>query len=77
MIMTRLLIYLSDEEKTALQAIANREMRGLREQTRLIVRQELERRGLLVIETQADPVPVPALSMPAQRDQTRGNVNVT
>ena len=60
MAMTRLLIYLSDEEKSALQTVAQDEMRGLREQTRLIVRRELERRGLL------QPTPVQPAENPQQ-----------
>ncbi|MEK6753465.1 MAG: hypothetical protein AABZ00_14505 [Chloroflexota bacterium] len=70
--MTRLLIYLSEEEKTALQAMAEREMRGLREQTRLILRQELERCGLL----QAGPARADTLPKQVNKIKQEG-MNVT
>jgi len=44
----RITLNLSSNEKQALQIIAEMEMRGLRDQARYIIRDELERRGLLV-----------------------------
>ncbi len=43
----KITVILSDQEKVALQAAAEREMRGVRDQARFVIRQELERRGLL------------------------------
>ena len=45
--MSRILVYLSDREITALRAIAEREYRDLRSQVAFIVRAELQRQGLL------------------------------
>jgi hypothetical protein len=53
--MTRLMIYLSEDERVALQLMAEREVRGLRDQARLLVRQELERSGLLQPQAAEDP----------------------
>lgn len=44
---TRLAIILSQDERKALEAAAEIEIRGASEQARFFVRQELERRGLL------------------------------
>jgi hypothetical protein len=56
----RLTINLSRNEKQALETIATAEMRNLREQARFILRQELEKRGLLQAEVfalpEADPL---------------------
>ena len=52
--MTRITISLKDPEKMALRALAETEFRDPRQQAGLIIRQELERRGLLVIGTPAD-----------------------
>lgn len=45
--MERITLFLSTQEMDALESIAAMELRGFREQARLIIRQELERRGLL------------------------------
>ena len=52
--MTRITISLRDPEKMALRVLAETEFRDPRQQAALIIRQELERRGLLVIGTPAD-----------------------
>lgn len=49
----RLTIHLSPLEQQALQAVAARELRDLSGQARFILRQELERRGLLTAESEA------------------------
>ena len=67
MIVTRLKLPLEQAEYTALLKIAGDELRNPIDQARFILRQELARRGLLVIETQADPAPlagVPAGASP-------------
>lgn len=45
--MERFSIKVTTQEREALQAIAAQEMRDFRDQARLIIRNELERRGLL------------------------------
>ncbi len=45
--MTRITITLEPEEGTALQAVARREKRDPRKQAAVLIRLELERRGLL------------------------------
>ena len=59
--MTRIQVYLSDEERKALQEIAENEMRGLREQIRFVLHQDLARRGLLAAQdaqkSQSGPAP--------------------
>ena len=52
--MTRITISLSDPEKMALRRLASNEFREPRDQARLILRKELERKGLLQIETPVD-----------------------
>ena len=47
---SRLTIVLSDQELTALRDVARQELRAMRDQVRLIVRKDLERRGLLQCE---------------------------
>lgn len=47
---TRLTVLLSGEERTALVKLAESELRDPRNQIRLILRQELESRGLLSAE---------------------------
>ncbi len=68
-------IRLEPVEYRALAKWANGEIRGLEQQVRYILRQELARRGLLVIETQADPALVTAL--PAENKQEQGSSNAT
>jgi len=43
----RMTIYISEPEKAALKVIADEELRDIRTQARLLVRKDLERRGLL------------------------------
>jgi hypothetical protein len=43
----KLIIPLSQKEQEALQKVADGEMRGLADQARFLVRQELEKRGLI------------------------------
>lgn len=45
--MTRITITLLDCERDALRILAEREFRDMRSQAALIIRQELERRGLI------------------------------
>ena len=45
--LSRLMIYLSDRELKALQQVAESELRGIREQARLTIRQKLQDDGLL------------------------------
>ena len=45
--MTRVSVYLNDNEFSALQHMAKRELRGLRKQAAWIIRRELEKAGLL------------------------------
>lgn len=72
--MTRITITLNEQEKSALRALSEIEFRDPRQQAALIIRQELERRGLLDIESQADSAPV--LSMQAREIKKEG-MNVT
>jgi aminoglycoside/choline kinase family phosphotransferase len=55
---SRLTIVLSEEEREALQSIAQHELRAMRDQVRLIVRRDLERRGLLLPGQDAEAVGV-------------------
>jgi hypothetical protein len=52
--MARLTITLRDQEKLALSTLADREFREPRAQAALIIRQELERLGLLQVKQNAD-----------------------
>lgn len=45
--LTRLTIFLTDDERVALQTIARDEMRGLRDQIRYLLRDAIHDRGLL------------------------------
>ncbi len=45
--MTRITITLSDEEKTALRSLSEKEFRDPRMQAALIIRRELEKQGLM------------------------------
>ncbi len=49
--MARITVTLSDSERHALQVLSERELRNPRDQAALIIRAELERRGLLNIVT--------------------------
>lgn len=52
--MTRLMIYLCEEEIEALQNMAKNEIRGLKDQVRLILRKELDRQRLLRKDKSSD-----------------------
>ncbi len=45
--MARVILYLREQEMSALQALAQREYRALKAQAALIIRKELERLGML------------------------------
>ena len=47
--MAKIIIYLGEQERNALQQLAQREMRAPRAQAALIIRQELVRLGMLPI----------------------------
>ena len=49
--MAKIIVYLGEQERTALQQLAQREMRLPRAQVALIIREELVRRGRLPAET--------------------------
>ena len=49
--MAKIIVYLGDQERNALQQLAQREMRLPRAQVALIIRQELVRQGMLPDET--------------------------
>lgn len=65
---TRLIFTIQKDEKDALRTLAAREYRDYRAQAALIIRQELERRGLL---PQIEP---PALPI---QETNQGGMNVT
>jgi predicted transcriptional regulator len=50
--MTRITITLSDEEKVALRALAEKEFREPQGQAALIIRRELERQGFIEVVNQ-------------------------
>lgn len=58
--MPRITINLSEKEKAALRVLAEKESREPRAQAALIIRQELERLGFLIVETQAKLTSLPA-----------------
>lgn len=68
MIITRLKLPLEQAEYSALLKVAENELRNPIDQARFILRKELERLGLLVIETKSNPIPasVDTLLMKAQ-----------
>lgn len=51
--MSRLTITLSDQERHALQTLADRELRDPRDQVVLILREGLQRRGLIPVRAEA------------------------
>ena len=69
--MMRVIISLQKCELKALVNLAEREYRDTRQQAALIIRQELQRLGLL----QADPPPLPALPVEDPK-QTEGGTHV-
>ena len=48
--MAKIIVYLGEQERTALQQLAQREMRVPRAQAALIIRQELVRQGMLPLQ---------------------------
>jgi hypothetical protein len=48
--MAKIIVYLGEQERTALQQLAQREMRVPRAQAALIIRQELVRQGMIPIQ---------------------------
>lgn len=50
--MPKLVIYLRDQDHDALEVLAQQEYRVPKAQAALIIRQELERRGLVVMESE-------------------------
>jgi len=72
--MTRIPIRLSEECLSALRVLALQEYRDIRQQAAWMIEQDLERRGLLVVETQSDPAPI-ALS--ADSKPNKGGMNVS
>ncbi|RLC75121.1 MAG: hypothetical protein DRI81_12620 [Chloroflexi bacterium] len=66
--MNRISVNLQQDEREALVVLAEQERRDLRQQAAVILRQELERRGLLPISTQPQPTQA-ALSVPANPDR--------
>lgn len=54
--MIRIPIRLTDESLTALRTLAKQEYRDVRQQAAWIIEHELERQGLLIIETQTNSV---------------------
>jgi hypothetical protein len=63
--MTKLVIFIPNQESDALRALAEQEYRDPRAQAALIIRQELERRGLLAAATDRPPQPADAQVQPA------------
>ncbi len=49
--LTRLVIVLDNQERAALQVMAEREMRGLKDQARYLLREAASQRGLLPTKT--------------------------
>ena len=68
--MTRITVSLTEGEREALRALAFRERRDSRAQAALIIRAELEKRGLLPADPQ--PVTLPAGPEPQSRGVTCG-----
>lgn len=52
--MTRITVLLEPSERRALDDLARREMRDVRQQAAFIIRRELQRRGLLAPDDAAD-----------------------
>ena len=51
--MAKIIVYLGDQERNALQQLAQRELRLPRAQAALIIRQELVRLGMLSLQSPA------------------------
>lgn len=67
--MTRIPIRLNDDCLIALRSLAKQEYRDVRQQAAWIIEQELERRGLLVIETLAGSVPIHPLTVDGHQQE--------
>ncbi len=62
----RLTISLSESERVALQRVAESDLRSIRDEARLFLRRELQRRGFLESEVSLDQRPeIPALETEA------------
>ena len=65
--MAKIIVYLGEQERTALQQLAQREMRVPRAQAALIIRQELVRQGMLTIQNNPqEPGPIHEMKSGAQ-----------
>jgi hypothetical protein len=62
LVLSRISFVISEEERQALEALAEREVRGLKEQARVLVRDGLSKAGVL---------PSPELSQPEQPAEER------
>jgi hypothetical protein len=67
--MSRIMIYISDEEINALRVLAKEEFRELRSQVAFIIRKELERRGLLA--STIPPINNPSVQEVKSADEIR------
>ncbi len=74
--MTRIPIRLRNESIDALRTLARQEYRDVRQQAAWIIEHELERRGLLIIESQSDPIQALPMQSAAQKTK-KGEMNVT
>jgi hypothetical protein len=76
MIATRLKIPLEDAEYTALLCVADNDLRNPVDQVRFILRQELQRRGLLDIQAGPTPsAPIEAQPIPHTRKRKSANAS--
>ena len=66
--MTKLIIYLREEEFSALSNLAQREYRVIKAQASLIIRIELERLGLLHQKDPKPTIPAPLTERPNVED---------
>ncbi|MCL4268395.1 MAG: hypothetical protein KJZ72_02570 [Anaerolineales bacterium] len=57
--MAKIIVYLGDQERNALLQLAQRELRLPRAQAALIIRQELERQGMLPRPESQSPLELP------------------
>jgi hypothetical protein len=58
--MAKIIVYLGDQERNALLQLAQRELRLPRAQAALIIRQELERQGMLPKSETQSPLVFPS-----------------
>lgn len=64
--MAKVIIYLRDNELSALHTLAQQEYRVLKAQAALIIRQELQRRGMIPAEADAASILSPVQSESAE-----------